>query len=106
MLPMSLPQSAPDMAQTVHRITLPGGETFACREQESVLAAMLRAGCGPIRCGCFGGGCGACRMRVAAGNYTRLQPMSRAHVPPEAAGTGAVLLCCIAPLGDLLLENA
>ena len=103
---MSLPQNMPDRAQTVWHITMPNGETFPCRQQQSVLEAMRHAGCTAIPSGCFGGGCGVCRMRVAAGPYRRFQPMSRAHVSPQAEQDGFVLLCCIQPLGDLLLADA
>lgn len=93
-------------AQQNWRITLSSGESFLCREDESVLAAMTRARVGPVRCGCFGGGCGVCKMRVAAGEYYRFQKMSRAHISTQEEQAGVVLLCCIRPLSDLALKLA
>ena len=80
------------------------GERFPCRNDESVLAAMRRANAGPIRYGCFGGGCGACKMRVKSGSYRVCKPMSRAHVSIEEEQCGFVLLCCIQPTSDLVLS--
>lgn len=85
-------------------ITSSTGERFPCRADESVLAAMRRANAGPIRYGCFGGGCGVCKMHVVSGSYRVFQPMSRAHVSIEEAQCGYVLLCCIQPTSDLRLE--
>ena len=79
------------------------GERFPCRADESVLSAMRRANAGPIRYGCFGGGCGACKMRVQTGTYQVFQPMSRAHVSIEEEQNGFALLCCIHPTSDLVL---
>ena len=90
-----------------YNITLPSGETFAFREEdESVLAAMRRANAGPIKSGCFGGGCGICKMRVASGSYRSFKPMSRAHVSEQDRANGIVLLCCIRPTSDLTLAPA
>ncbi len=85
------------------RIALADGRAFPCREDESVLEAMRRAGLGPK--GCFGGGCGACKMRVLSGAYQAFKRMSRAHITKEDEREGAVLMCCIRPRGDLLLEE-
>ena len=84
-------------------ITSSTNERFPCRADENVLLAMRRANAGPIRCGCFGGGCGACRMRVRSGTYQVFQPMSRAHVSREEEQNGFALLCCIRPTSDLVL---
>ncbi|HRX58199.1 MAG TPA: 2Fe-2S iron-sulfur cluster binding domain-containing protein [Eubacteriales bacterium] len=95
-------------APVFHTITLAqSGETFPCGEEdESVLAAMRRANAGPIKYGCFGGGCGVCRMRVVSGSYHSFKPMSRAHVTREDQSNGIVLLCCIRPTSDLTLAPA
>jgi ferredoxin len=87
-------------------VTLASGETFPCDAEESVLAAMRRANAGPIKSGCFGGGCGVCKMRVVSGRYRQFQPMSRAHVTEQDQAKGIVLLCCIRPLSDLALASA
>ena len=84
-------------------ITSSTGETFPCGADESVLSAMRRANAGPIRYGCFGGGCGACKMRVKSGSYRVFKPMSRAHVTIEEEQCGFALMCCIQPTSDLTL---
>ncbi len=66
---------------------------------------MRRASAGPIRYGCFGGGCGICKMRIQSGSYTIEKHMSRAHISPLDEQNGIVLLCCIYPLSDLTLAE-
>ncbi len=85
----------------IRRVTLADGRVFPCREDESVLAAMCRAGLGPA--GCFGGGCGICIMRIIRGEYHAFKRMSRAHITKENEEEGVVLLCCVQPRSDLLL---
>ena len=87
-------------------ITSSTGERFPCLAYESVLSAMQRAVAGPVRYGCFGGGCGACKMRIASGSFAVFKPMSRAHISPQDEQDGVVLLCCIRPLSDLTLAEA
>ena len=87
-------------------ITSSTGECFPCRADESILSAMRRANAGPIRCGCFGGGCGACKMRIVSGSFIRMKPMSRAHVSLQDEQSGIVLLCCVYPQSNLTLADA
>jgi ferredoxin len=89
-----------------YSITSSTNERFYCREDESVLEAMRRANAGPIRFGCFGGGCGACKMRVVSGSYHAFKPMSRAHLSIEEEQCGFALLCCIHPTSDLILAKS
>lgn len=86
-------------------ITSSTGECFPCKADESVLSAMRRAAAGPIRYGYFGGGCGACKMRITSGSFEAFKPMSRAHVSPQEEQIGIVLLCCVRPLSDLTLAT-
>ena len=71
-----------------------------------MLAAMLRSRSGRIKQGCFGGGCGVCRMKIAKGEYEKIKRMSRAHVSQADEEAGVVLLCCVQPRGDLEISNA
>ena len=93
------------MQAQVFNITSSTGEQFPCKAEESVLAAMRRTNAGPIRYGCFGGGCGACKMRVVSGSYRAYKPMSRAHVSIEEEQCGFALLCCIQPTSDVTLSE-
>ena len=94
------------MESRVYSVTSSTGEVFPCREDESILAAMRRANAGPIRYGCFGGGCGACKMRIISGSFAVKKPMSRAHVSPEEEQSGIALLCCVSPMSDITLAEA
>lgn len=86
------------------RITVAGGgETFTCAAGQDVLSAMLRQGRAGIKVGCRGGGCGACRVQVLAGDY-RTGKMSRAQVSVEDEGAGICLACKLLPEGDLVLQ--
>jgi ferredoxin len=66
---------------------------------------MIRAGCGPIRYGCCGGGCGVCRMRIVDGTWEVFKNMSRAHVSEEDEKNGIVLLCCVQPRSNLTVAR-
>jgi ferredoxin len=81
----------------------PDGIGFSCASDESLLAAMERAGIGRDAVGCRGGGCGRCRVRVIEGVIVRGK-MSRAHVSLEQERQGYALACRAYPLGDLVLS--
>lgn len=81
------------------------GARFPCGEDESVLEAMKKAGCGPILYGCFGGGCGVCKMRVLSGDYRVFKRMSRAHVSEWEEDEGIALICCIKPRENLKIAR-
>jgi len=94
------------MEQQKHRIRVQGtGAQFACGENEFILEAMQRAGCGPIYHGCFGGGCGICKMRIVSGPYFIEKKMSRAHVTEREQEGGIVLVCCVKPRGNLTIAR-
>ena len=81
------------------------GEQFVCKENEVIFEAMKRAGCGPIRYGCFGGGCGICRMKIVSGSYAVVKKMSRTHVTEGEAKNGIVLICCVKPRANLVIAR-
>lgn len=91
------------MVAAMHRISIVGGNEFACPEDERVLIAMERSGCDDIGVGCRGGGCGFCRVRVVEGHY-RTGKMSAAKISPEERAAGYVLACRLYPSGDLTIE--
>ena len=91
------------MAQQ-HQIAVIGTEvSFPCSAEESVLAGMAKTGRRGIPKGCFGGGCGICRVRVVSGDY-RTGKMSREQVTEQEASEGFALACKCYPQGDLQLE--
>jgi len=81
------------------------GKAFFCGEDEFLLEAMMRSRCGPISYGCFGGGCGVCKMRINSGTYFPEKRMSRAHVTEEEAESGIVLICCVKPRSDMEISS-
>ncbi|MFV0399786.1 MAG: 2Fe-2S iron-sulfur cluster-binding protein [Oscillospiraceae bacterium] len=81
------------------------GSTFRCREDQSILDAMHREGCGPYHYGCYGGGCGVCKLRVVSGEYHPFRRMSRAHITEAEQRDGIVLGCCISPRSDMTIEG-
>lgn len=80
-------------------------QSFQCKENEFILEAMKRAKCGPIHYGCFGGGCGACKMRIVSGSYAIEKKMSRAHVTEMEQENGIALICCVKPRGNLIIAR-
>lgn len=74
-----------------------------CQENERIMEAMWKNGKGPITHGCFGGGCGVCKMKIISGDYRTVKKMSRAHLSKEEEQEGVVLICCIIPTSDLVL---
>jgi ferredoxin len=79
------------------------GDRFSCRKRQPVLQAAVCSGTAAIRSGCHGGGCGICKIRVLAGQFTS-GTMSRAHVEPESSERHDVLACQIYPLSNLVVE--
>lgn len=81
------------------------GDTFLCGAEESLFTAMLRSRKGPVRYGCAGGGCGACKVRIVQGEVRPFKPMSRRHVSVEEEGSGYALACCVTPMSDVALTK-
>ena len=78
---------------------------FSCDKDMDVFTAMIRNRKGPICYGCYGGGCGVCRIKIIKGKWHAYKPMSTAHVTKQDIKKGIVLLCCVKPKGDLVLEK-
>lgn len=87
----------------VHVVRLhPGGESFEVQDDESVLAAGLRAGL-HLPHSCRGGSCGACEARILAGELRYPNGLPPGLTAAEAAG-GRALLCQARATSDLSLE--
>lgn len=87
-----------------HSVTIEGtGESYACAEDESLLAAMARLGRRGIPLGCRGGGCGVCKVEVVSGDFMA-KPMSREHVSVEDCDRHRLLACRVFPRGDLSVK--
>lgn len=94
----------PHGAETFQVLLTQTGERYVCRIREAVLHGMTRLGRKGIPVGCVGGGCGVCRIRITAGVYRRLSPMSREFISDEDERQGVVLACCVTPRSDIEVE--
>ena len=86
-----------------HQITIkPGGHSFACADDETVLAAAMRADL-MIPYGCRNGACGTCKSRLLEGavDYGRYQPGTLTETEIRQ---GHALLCLARPQSDLVVE--
>lgn len=82
------------------------GKVFYCKQDEFILEAMKKTACGPIHIGCFGGGCGICKMRIVSGEVNISKKMSRAHISVQEQQEGFVLLCCTQPRENIVLAGS
>jgi len=80
----------------------PSGHQFSCEEDETVLAAAMRAGVG-LPYGCKNGACSSCKGKVVSGSISHKAHQRRALSEEEEAN-GMSLFCCALPHSDLVLE--
>ena len=76
------------------------GASFACRADQSLLAAMIASGHRLLAVGCRSGGCGVCRVRILSGTVSTGH-MSRAIVSHADKLAGIVLACRAYPSSDI-----
>lgn len=77
---------------------------FEAQGNETLLEAGLRAGLS-FAYGCSNGGCGECKARLVSGEVVKLRPHD-AHLTEAETARGMTLMCCYAPLGDVVIEAA
>jgi CDP-4-dehydro-6-deoxyglucose reductase len=80
----------------------PSGHQFSCEEDETILAAAMRAGVG-LPYGCKNGACSSCKCKVVSGSVSHKAHQERALTKDEEAA-GYSLLCCATTTGDLVIE--
>ncbi|MFI4940540.1 MAG: CDP-6-deoxy-delta-3,4-glucoseen reductase [Burkholderiales bacterium] len=80
----------------------PSGRQFSCEDDETVLAAAIRAGVN-LPYGCKNGACGSCKGKLLSGAITQGKHQEKALSADEAA-QGQALFCCATPRGDLAIE--
>jgi CDP-4-dehydro-6-deoxyglucose reductase len=80
----------------------PSGRQFSCDQDETVLAAAIRAGVG-LPYGCKNGACGSCRGKLLAGEVSHRAHQERA-LPVADEARGFALFCCATPHSDLVIE--
>lgn len=87
---------------TFHITVQPSGHQFSCEEDETVLAAAMRAGVG-LPYGCKNGACSSCKGKVISGSVSHKAHQQRALTPEEEA-QGYSLFCCATAHADLVIE--
>ena len=93
------------LAMSAHTVAIPEtGESFTCKDEEALLAAMIKIGRKGIPVGCLNGGCGVCKVRVLQGEVHPTGPISRAHVSAEEEAKHITLACRATPTSDVVLE--
>ncbi|RFP08635.1 MULTISPECIES: CDP-6-deoxy-delta-3,4-glucoseen reductase [unclassified Duganella] len=80
----------------------PSGHQFSCEQDETVLAAAMRAGVG-LPYGCKNGACSSCKGKVISGSVTHKAHQERALTKDEEAA-GQALFCCATAHSDLVIE--
>ena len=80
----------------------PSGHQFSCEEDETILAAAMRAGVG-LPYGCKNGACSSCKGKIVSGSVKHKPHQERALSKDEEAA-GYSLLCCATTEGDLVIE--
>jgi CDP-4-dehydro-6-deoxyglucose reductase len=80
----------------------PSGRQFSCDEDETVLAAAIRAGVG-LPYGCKNGACGSCKGKLLSGSITQGKHQEKALSAAEEE-QGQALFCCAIPHADLVIE--
>jgi CDP-4-dehydro-6-deoxyglucose reductase len=87
----------------VHTVTVrPSGHRFTVEDDETILAAALRADVG-LPYGCRSGTCGTCKSTVLEGRWEQGAHAAAALSDDERAA-GRLLVCCSRALSDLVLE--
>lgn len=80
----------------------PSGRQFSCEDDETVLAAAIRAGVG-LPYGCKNGACGSCKGKLLEGSVTHRAHQEKA-LPAADEAKGFSLFCCATPHSDLVIE--
>ena len=80
----------------------PSGRQFNCEQDETILAAALRAGL-ILPYGCKNGACGSCKGKLIAGQVQHGLHQTKALSDEEEA-QGYALFCCAKPQSELQIE--
>lgn len=82
---------------------LPGNDTFAAEEGETILEAARRNGY-DLPFGCNDGACSMCKGNVLSGRVDHGKSTEIA-LPQEDREAGMALFCCARPLSDVVVER-
>jgi ferredoxin len=82
---------------------LPDGVQVESREDETVLAALGRAGL-RYRIGCRRGGCGVCKLRLVLGEVRYERPIDGGVLTDSERVEGICLSCRAVPITNIVVE--
>jgi ferredoxin len=82
---------------------MPVGESMPVRDDETILAAMVRSGF-LYRFGCKRGGCGVCKVHLVAGEVRYERLVASAVLSDAERAAGVCLSCRAVPLTDVVIE--
>jgi CDP-4-dehydro-6-deoxyglucose reductase len=80
----------------------PSGHQFDCEQDETILAAAIRAGVG-LPYGCKNGACGTCKGKLVSGEIVHRAHQEKA-LPVAEESRGHALFCCAIPHSDVVIE--
>jgi CDP-4-dehydro-6-deoxyglucose reductase len=81
---------------------MPVGESMPVRDDETMLAAMVRSGF-LYRFGCKRGGCGVCKVHLVAGEVRYERPIAPTVLSDTERAAGVCLSCRAVPLTDVII---
>lgn len=87
---------------TAHVRILPSGHDFFVEGSSNLLEAGLRAGLA-LNYACSNGNCGKCKARLVSGEIRQIQQHDYV-LSNEQKATGDFLMCCNAPVSDVVIE--
>jgi ferredoxin len=87
---------------TVFQVALTkSGQSFSCRNNQTVLQAAAQAGL-RLPSSCSGGACGTCKTKKVSG---QIDMQHAGGIRQREIDQGWMLPCCSKPLSDLALER-
>lgn len=94
---------APTSGATVTATVAPSGEAFACRPEQTLLMAGLRAGLN-LPYECASGACGSCRCKLIEGEVETLWPDAPGISERDRRKGNIILMCQSRPLTDVTID--
>jgi ferredoxin len=82
---------------------LPDGVHLTARAEETLLAALSRAGL-RYRVGCKRGGCGVCKVQLLLGEVQYERPIAASVLSDDERVEGICLSCRAVPLTNIVIE--
>ena len=82
---------------------LPDREQVVARPEETLLAALSRAGLG-YRIGCRRGGCGVCKLHLLLGEVRYERTVAESGLTDEERVEGICLSCRAVPITNIVIE--